>query len=386
MRSRRIVILGGGYAGLAAVRRLGRLLRGRDSVLLVDESEAHVAKSRLYEVGVTASKNLLVRFPLSALARTSGAQFWRTRVRGADLGRKVLFTDEKTFPYDYLVLAAGGKPEYYGVPGAKERTISLQTYEGALEGSRRFARLGLTKPRGPRRDVVVCGAGLEGVEVAAAVRQQASPERCSVTVVERGPEIMASSQCTDAQRSYVRTYLERRGVDVRLGAAVREVSEQAVVLASGEALPADLVYWCAGTRREALTGIEDGRAPLRVDEFLQCRDHPEVFGAGDFAAVDPDSGWVNLASAQRAIFHGDTAAENLVRTSGGRALRPARYKPQGELVALGDFDGVGVVRGVPVYGVAAAALKRAVEARYLTELYADLPRSLLGIALGGGSR
>jgi NADH dehydrogenase len=200
--------------------------------------------------------------------------------------------------------------------------------------------------------------------------------------VEKTGGVISQSQCTDAQRRYISRYLERRGIELRLARTVQAVEEEAVRLEPRETLPADLVYWCAGTRRADVPGLEPGAAPLRVGEALRCDDHPEVFAAGDFAATEGDSVWTNLASAQRALYHGEAAAENLVRSLDGLEARPVRYRPAGEFVALGDFDGVGVYRGLPLYGLAAAAVKKAVEARYLTELYADLPPHLLRTALG----
>jgi NADH:ubiquinone reductase (H+-translocating) len=324
----------------------------------------------------------LIRFPLAALARASGAEFHRASVQAVDLEKRLLRTDRGDLSYQKLILAPGAEANYYAVPGAAEHAVSLQTYEAAVRGHRRVAQLGLGRTRGTSHRVVVCGAGIEGLEVAAMVRQYASSDDCAVAVLEKGASIMGHSQCTDAQRRYVASYLARQRIDLRTGAGVRELREDSVRLEGGEALSADLVYWCAGVRRATLGGLGAATEPLEVDERLQCPEHPEVFAIGDFAAVASGENHENLYSAQRAIYQGIAAAENLALFAEGRPGRSVRYRPKGEFVALGDFDGVGVFGGIPVYGFAAAALKKAAETRYLTELYGDLPAHLLKTALG----
>lgn len=376
MSRRRIVILGGGYGGLAALRRLSRRLDPARYVLtLVDAAEHHAVKTRFHEIAVSKSRELFVRFSLPALTRASRAEFVCAAVRRVDWGAARVATDAGDLAYDGLIVALGGQTHYFGVDGARENAVALQSYEAVAEGNRRMRFLGIGRAGAPPRRIVVCGAGIEGLEVAAMVRHEASAERCAVTVVERAESVMARSQCGDAQRRYVGRYFERRGVVLRLGAAIRAIEPGRVHLENGEDLPADLVYWCSGVRRVDLDGL-DADAPFAVDEFLRVSGHPEAFGAGDFVTVETDRPWANLGSAQRALYQGELAAENLVRAERGEALHPADYRPKGEIIALGDLDAVGIVEGVPVQGIVAAALKKGIEAHYLTELLHDVPAHL----------
>lgn len=382
MGTRQIVIVGGGYGGLAALRRLGRLLDpGRASLLLLDAGMHHTVKTRFHEIAVSRGRDLLLRFSLPALARASRADFACARVLGVDFERRVVATEGGEVAYDRLLLAPGGQTNTFGVPGAREHAVSLQTYEAAAEGGRRVRFLGLDRASGPRRRVVVCGAGIEGLEVAALLRQLAGPGRCEITVVERAGALMARSQCGEAQRRYVARYLERHSIGLRLGAAIEAIEPSRVRLEGGEELEADLVYWCSGVRRVDLAGLVEG-SPFAVDERLQVPGHPEVFALGDFATVDTTGPWANLGSAQRALYQGELAAENLHRAERGRSLEAADYRPKGEVIALGDLDGVGVIDGVGVQGLSAAALKKGIEAHYLAELLRDVPAHLARTALG----
>lgn len=98
---------------------------------------------------------------------------------------------------------------------------------------------------------------------------------------------------------------------------------------------------------------------------------------GDFIIVDSPEPMANAGSAQRALYHGSLAAENLYRLTQDKSLKPAQFKTSGELIALGDWDGVGIVEGVPLTGTAAIMAKRLSEARYLSRLYSDMPKGIL---------
>ncbi|GAB4264372.1 MAG: NAD(P)/FAD-dependent oxidoreductase [Deferrisomatales bacterium] len=370
---KRIVIVGGGYGGLACLRAAARRFRGTATeLLLLDATPYHTLKTRFHERAVRAERERGLRFRLAPLAAASGARFVQDEVVEVDSGRRRVVGAEGEYPYDAVVLGLGGRTVYFGVPGAEEHTVSLQTYEAADRAARRVRALGLGRRAGPHRRVVVCGAGIEGLEVAAMLRRLAPPRRCAIDVVEMGPDVMARSRCSDAQRRYLRAYLERKEIGLRLRTRIREVGPQGVLLDPGGEVPADLVYWCSGVRRETL-GAEDPEGPFTVDRRLRRPDHPEVFALGDFATVDSPEPYANLGSAQRAVCHGGLVGENLWRLARGRPLRPVRYRPAGEIVGLGDTDGVGSLYGVPLRGIAAAMAKKAIEARYLGELFGGVP-------------
>ncbi len=380
-----ILIVGGGYGGLAALRTLGRLVdRSRYDLRLLDATPFHTIKTRFHERAVVGSREFLVRLPLGPLVSASGGEFVRDEARGVDFRRRVVIGAGGEHPYHRLILALGGATTYLGVEGADRHTESLQTFQAADRCSRRVAELGIGR-QGPRRRAVVCGAGVEGLEVAAMLRQVAPRDACEVAVVEKSAEVMARSQCREGERRYVARYLADRGIELRLGVGVARVEEGGVVLEDGQRLAADLVVWCSGVRRVELAGIDPG-TPFRVNRYLQSLDHPDVFAVGDFATVDSRDEFANLGSAQRAVFHGPVAAENLWRDENLRPMRPVRYRPVGEMIGFGDFDGVGVVYGLGVRGIPAALAKKANEVKYLAELYRDVPRAALRGLLAGGQR
>jgi NADH dehydrogenase FAD-containing subunit len=139
---------------------------------------------------------------------------------------------------------------------------------------------------------------------------------------------------------------------------------------------ARLANRCSGVSRVLVKGIPKARA-FEVSPSLQRKKHPEVFSIGDFTTVDSSAEWSNLLSAQRALYQADLVAENVVRLQEGRPSVAEDYRPKGELIGLGDFDGVGILGGIPLQGKPAALAKKANEAKYLKALFQDLPRSLI---------
>ena len=359
------------------MRRLSTELdRKRYDLCVVDASAHHTVKTRFHERAVSRSRDLWIRFPLAPLARASGADFLQARIDGTDFDNRTVHTSMGPQSYDILVITLGGVTSYRNVPGAAEFTSSLQTYEDTVACSRRIEELGILDRQGPRRRVTVCGAGLEGIEVATTLRQYAPPARCRITLLERSGNIMAHSQGSDRQRRYILRHLDKNDIHLFTGAGVREVGRHHVTLDSGSRFETDLVIWCSGVEPTPLPGVPADQ-PFVVDRHLRSRVYPEVFATGDFARVDTDHAWSNLFSAQRALYQAEVLAENVCRAEEGRPLRGENYQPKGELISLGDFDGVGVVAGLHVQGKSAAAMKKANEARYLSQLLRHMPRTAM---------
>ena len=172
MKRKKILILGGGYGGLGVMRGLARRLRSpRYSIRLIDDSPFHTIKRRFHELAVYRNRGRLIRLPIRIFTRSAGAEFLQARVQAIRFSRRSVTTSKGDYPYDILVITLGGETNYFGVRGAKANTVKLQTFEAAVECSHRIKQLGLVDARGPVRRVVICGAGIEGIEVAAMLRQ-----------------------------------------------------------------------------------------------------------------------------------------------------------------------------------------------------------------------
>lgn len=216
-----ILIIGGGYGGLACLRGLSKLLEHKKhSLRLLDASAYHTIKTRFHERAVQLSRDPGIRHRLRPLVAASKAKFIQDEVLGIDYEKKLVEGRKEQYPYDALVLALGGRTAYFDVPGAEEHTVSLQTYEAADRASRRVRELGIGKTRKPIRRAAVCGAGIEGVEVAAMLRQTALSGSLEIAVVDRNERVLDRSQCSEGQRNYVQSFFVRKNIALRLGETV----------------------------------------------------------------------------------------------------------------------------------------------------------------------
>lgn len=350
----RVVVVGAGFAGLAAVRAL----RGAGAaVTLVDARIYSTFQPLLYQVasgGVNAGD---VAYPIRRFARRNGATFRRGRVVsvGPD---DVVLDDGRHLGYDYLVLATGVTTNHFGVPGAREHSMALYTRRDAVrlrdrltEGLEQLAAQGA----GEDVTVVVVGGGPTGVETAGALAElraasaragfpELEPSRIHIVLVERGPELLGPYH--PRLRSYTLQQLRRRGVEVRLGTEIRELTEDHAVLGDGSTLAADLTIWAAGVaaadevRQWTLPQGRGGRIEVGPDLRVSGRDR--VFVAGDVAL----NGAAPLPQlAQPAIQSGRHAGRQVARLIAGKSTRRFTYHNKGTMATIGRGAAIAELRG-----------------------------------------
>ncbi|HET8743156.1 MAG TPA: NAD(P)/FAD-dependent oxidoreductase [Gaiella sp.] len=354
----RVLILGGGFGGIGAARKL------KDAavdVVLVDAHDYHTFQPLLYQVATDLLPESTVGHPLRDLFHDQpNARVHTATVTGIDVDRReVRFAGMEPLTYDYLVVALGARVEFFGVEGAAEHAFPLYTLADALRLREHVLERWEAADRDPSlvRDgalnVVVVGGGPTGVESAGAIAElyrglftQDYPDiphdEVRIVLVEAGPEIF--SMFKTKLRRYAVKELEKFGVEVRVGEVVQSVTATTVRLASGESIPAHTLVWGAGLRANPLAeslGAElqrGGRVPTRSD--LSVEGHPEVFAVGDVAWIAtgkqpplPQLGGVALQS-------GEQAGENIGRLVEGKETKPFDYFDKGTMATIGRFSAV----------------------------------------------
>lgn len=324
----RIVILGAGYAGTAAAMNLAGRVRRRDDVriTLVNASPRFTERLRLHQV---AAGGDVADLRLPDLLRGTGVALeigWVTAVDTA--ARTVRVDDARVLPYDTLVYALGGVADT-SVPGAAGHAYALD--------SDRDARL-LAARLPHSATVVVCGSGLTGVEAAAEIASAFPSAR--VTLAGRASP---GAEIGPRARSYLRASLRRRGVVVRDDVSITKVLPDGVELATGEVLPGDVVVWAAGVRVSPLAAAAgltvDHLGRIVTDPFLRSVSHPEVYAAGDAAAVRQDYGILH-GTCQSGMPTGVAVARSIARTLAGRPPKRFRFGYLHTPVSLGRHDAV----------------------------------------------
>ncbi len=356
----RVVIVGGGFAGLHAARAL----KGEPvDVTLVDRTNHHVFQPLLYQVANTSLAPSDIAAPIRWILRSQrnvAVLLGDVTAVNADV-RTVQVSGHGAIPYDALIVATGSRHAYFGRDEWEPHAPGLKTLADALDMRQRmllaFERAEWTTDEAERAALltfVIVGGGPTGVELAGTLpefaRAALRPDfrrydagAARVILIERGPRLLPAFPervSTSARRD-----LERLGVQVRTGTVVTDVTEGGVAI-DGDRLAARTVYWAAGNAASAL-GRSLG-APLDhagrvlVADDLSVRAHPEIFVAGDLAAIKWDAErWVP-GVAPAAMQMGRLAGRNAVRRIHGRATTPFRYRSKGEMATIGRNKAVAV--------------------------------------------
>jgi NADH:quinone reductase (non-electrogenic) len=351
----RVVILGGGFGGLAAARVLGR----HDvQVTVVDRRNHHVFQPLLYQVATSGLSAPDIAAPIRHILRRPNTEVLLAEARGVDLARRTVLLADGEVAYDALIVATGATHSYFGHADWEAHAQGLKTLEDALVIRRRvllaYEKAERETDEAARRQwltFVVIGAGPTGVEMAGTLAEIArltlrkdfrriDPASARVVLVEAADRVLPPyppDLSAKAQRQ-----LERLGVEVRVGAAVTGVERDAVHLGA-ERIDARTIIWAAGVAASplgrALSPQVDraGRVPVLPD--LTLAGHPEVSIVGDLAALQQDGKPVP-GVAPAAMQMGKHAAGNVLRTLRGEARRPFRYVDKGSLATIGRRSGV----------------------------------------------
>jgi NADH dehydrogenase len=380
----RIVIIGGGFGGLAAAKSL----RGKPvDVTVIDRTNHHLFQPLLYQVATAGLAPSDITVPIRWILRNQrNARVVLGEVVTVDTSaREVVVNDVGTpVAYDALIVAAGSRHSYFGHDAWETYAPGLKSLEDALEIRRRFLtaferaeRTAEAAERAGLMTFVIVGGGPTGVELAGMmieIVRKAMPDdfrsidtrSTRVVLVEAGPRLLPAFPARSSVRA--RRDLERLGVEVRTGAVVTGVNEQGAWIGD-EFIRAQNVFWAAGNRASPLGGMLDGAVDhagcVIVRDDLSVPGHPEVFVAGDLAAVTNGDGSLVPGVAPAAMQEGRRAALNALRMVNGETTSPFRYHNKGDLATIGRNRAVAVFGRFEVAGYPAWLLWLFVHILYL---------------------
>lgn len=378
----RIVVVGGGAGGLELVTRLGDQLgqQGSARVTLVDREATHIWKPLLHEVAAGSMDPNAHQLEYVAQARWHHFDFQQGEMLDLDRLNKTLTVSalrdeqgnvilpERQIPYDTLVLAIGSVTNFFGVPGAAEHAMAIDTVAQAEQVRRRIlaacmraqTRQAEADSQDMQVNLVIIGGGATGVELAAELRNTAqvlaayglyklNPSRdIRITLVEAGPRILPPLPERIAKDTT--QLLTELDVKVLTGDPVTEVRADSVRMKSGQELSSDLTVWAGGIKVPAVLGrIGLPTNPLGqviVSPTLQTITDPDIFALGDCASCPwPATGKSVPPRAQAAHQQASLLVNSLRRRLQGRALPTFTYRDHGSLISLGHYETVGNLMG-----------------------------------------
>src|SRR5262245_49089570 len=369
----RVLILGGGFAGVGAAQKL----KDADvDVVLVDRHDYHTFQPMLYQLATGLVETTTVGHSLrDLLEEQENTTIHQATAAAVDLdARQVRFDELEPIAYDYLVFGLGAQVTFFGTEGAAEHAFPMYTLPHAVRLKDHLLERWEAADRDPgliddgALNVVVVGGGPTGVETAGAIAElyraafakdypNVSEEQARVTLVEAGPDLF--SMFKPKIRAYTAKALAERTVDVMTGAMVASVSPTRVRLKSGEELKAHTLVWGAGLQGNPLVqtlGIELQRGNrVAVGPELTLPDRPDVYVVGDSAAItDAKTEQVLPQLGSVALQSGEHAGETIARRIAGKPTKPFKYRDKGTMATIGRHAAVvQVLGGKAITGVKA---------------------------------
>ena len=358
-RRPRVLVLGGGFAGIGAAQKLKK---SEADVVVVDKHDYHTFQPLLYQVATGLLEQPAVGHPIRDLFhKQDNVRIHQDRVTAIDLeARRVTFDELEPVSYDYLVLGIGAEVNFFGVEGAADHAFPLYTLADAVRLKNHVLRTWEKADREPSLiddgalNIVVVGGGPTGVETAGALAElyngvfrkdypDVATDRAKITLVEAGPQIFPMFK--EEIRTYTEEALTKRGVEVQTGEVVESITPKRVTLKSGTVLPAHTLVWGAGLQGNALVqslGLELERGNrIGVDEELRIPSHPEAYAVGDVAAItDQKTSQVLPQLGSVALQSGEHAGKTLAERIAGKETKPFKYKDKGTMAAIGRGSAV----------------------------------------------
>lgn len=365
-----VVIIGAGFGGLQAVKKLAKDKSVR--ITLIDRSNHHLFQPLLYQVASAVLSPADIAIPIRSLMhKKKNVTVLMDTVTGIDKDSKEIILGDKRISYDYLILAAGAKTGYFGHNDWMKYTLGLKTLFDALRIRNRILKSFEKAENHPEmaKDLmryIIIGGGPTGVELSGSLAELShsiinddfrniDTRKSDIILIEGGADLIPSF---DRSLSvYAKKKLEKRNVRVMLNSKVIKIEDNKVFLKTQEGekiLTANIIIWAAGVEAVYLNNTfglpVDRQNRLIVNSFCSFRDHPEIFAIGDSINFKDKDGKILPGVSSVAMQQGRYAATAIRELIHGKELKPFRYKDKGSMATVGRKDAVADIFGIKFTG------------------------------------
>ena len=357
----RVVILGGGFGGMAAAQALGNSAH----VTVVDRHNYQTFLPLLYQVSTAGLAADHVAYPIrGALQKTAGRFRMASPISIDHRNKTVKLDSSEVLPFDHLIVAMGSVTADFGTPGVAEHALGMKSIHEALtiraEVMRRFEDLCRFEDD-TRLSIAVVGGGPTGVEMAGALAelvrgplrhdQAHAAKHIDITLIEAGEHILPMFDPSLSIKS-VRA-LEKLDVKVMTNSAVKKVTSDTIYLRDGSSIPAEITIWAAGVKGAPV--INDLTLPvvgnrLEVNTTMQVTNYPYIWAIGDLAGAKGKDGKFLPMVAPVAMQQGRFVAAQIKRVSAAKELKIFSYKDKGSMATIGRHKAIVQVNKIKYSG------------------------------------
>jgi NADH dehydrogenase len=360
----RVVILGAGFGGLTAARKMAKFA----DVTVVDRHNFQTFLPLLYQVSTAGLAADHVAHPIRGALRKTGVQFRMGSPISLDHKNKTIKLDSsEVLHFDQLIVALGSATADFGIPGVTEHALGMKSVNEAIairaEVMRRFEDLCRFEDD-TIFSISVVGGGPTGVEMAGAfaelVRgplkndQAHAAAHIKINLIEAGPRILP--MFSEKLSARAKKDLEKLGVTVHLNTAVAEIKPRSILIKGGNALPSEVTVWAAGVKGEPAGGelnLPLVSTRIDVDQTLQVKHYPHIFAIGDIAGFVGENGRFLPMVAPVAMQQGRFVAQQIKRLAQGRALENFKYVDKGSMATIGRHKAIVEVKSLRLVGIPA---------------------------------
>lgn len=381
---KKIVVLGGGFGGLTAAQALDKLLRRNKNVeiTLINKGPNQIYLTELHEVAGNRIPPDGVKYSLETALEETRIKLVVDDIQKADLKERKLYGIDGVYAFDYLILACGSEPTFFGIPGMKENAFTLWSHEDALRIREQIIKMfkaASTEPDEAKRreylTFVVGGGGFTGIEMVGelvewiedlCIDYNIKRSEVSLMVVEALPKILPN--LSDSLIEKATNYLKRKGVRILTNSPITNVSVDSFTLKSGEVIRTRTLIWTGGVQANSFSasiGLKTAsRGRIVTNEYMQTSE-PGIYAIGDNCCFIGKDGKPMPALVESAMQSGKCAAYNIAAEINNKPLKPLNLKLHGNMVSIGAEYCVAEVMGFKLTGFLAMAIKHLADMHYL---------------------